>query len=499
MSTNAPTTGPTTSLSDVERMVGVWCDQTDPALCSGADAAVAVERLAKVMRRLQAKQASFATRVDECHSHSKRFASSDDYLARVNGTSRGEAKKAIETARRLKRCPVAKEAFDQGDLSLGEADAISGAAALDPSAEAGLVARATDTHDLSEVRERAAKVKEAARKGEDPAVRRARLRAMRCWREFDRDGMREVMARFVKEDWALVAPVVQAYLDAVFDQARRDGRRDPIEAYRADAVLAALAAAGEAVGLAPARATMLRAEPAAATETAATEAESTDAESTDATETAATEAGSTEPTDTPETAAAEAESADTTVPSRLQADAELAALLRVRPDRVKWNLVLLVDAIALQRGYATANETCEVVGLGPISVDLASEVLPEALVDVLVHDLVDIRAHATMTRHQKKALKAALKARDRRCVVPGCKRRRRLQADHRHDFAKQGPTAYQNMELLCEVHHHEKTHRGARISNASTTSGTGTRHPRPRANPNPHPAASRGGPRSAST
>ena len=164
-------------------------------------------------------------------------------------------------------------------------------------------------------------------------------------------------------------------------------------------------------------------------------------------------------------------------------------MLQVRPDRVKWNLCLMVDAIALQRGYPTATETCEIVGFGPVSIDLARQILPDALVDVLVHDLVDIKAHATMTRHQKRALKAALKVRDRRCVVPGCKRRRRLQADHRHDYAKQGPTAYQNMELLCDVHHDEKTHRGARIERTTTDwcwypppptrRPTRTRHPGP--------------------
>ena len=206
------------------------------------------------MRQLTAKQAQFAARVDECHSHSRRFASSDDFLARVNGSSRGDAKRAIDTARRLRLAPgAASDAFDQGRLSVGEADAISAAAALDPSAEDRLVERATTSHDLADVRERADKVKAAARKGEDPAVRRARLRALRRWREFDRDGMREVMGRFVPEEWARVAPVIDAYLEAQFQQARREGRREPIEAYRADAVLAALAAAGEAVGLNPHR------------------------------------------------------------------------------------------------------------------------------------------------------------------------------------------------------------------------------------------------------
>jgi hypothetical protein len=53
-------------------------------------------------------------------------------------------------------------------------------------------------------------------------------------------------------------------------------------------------------------------------------------------------------------------------------------------------------------------------------------------------------------------------------VVPGCKRRRRLQADHRHDYADGGPTSTVNLERLCEVHHQEKTHRGARIERTAT-------------------------------
>ncbi len=135
----------------------------------------------------------------------------------------------------------------------------------------------------------------------------------------------------------------------------------------------------------------------------------------------------------------------------------------MRPSRVKWNVTVLVDAIALQRGYATASETCEIPGFGPINVDVARQILPDALVDVLVHDLVDIKAYATLTRYRRVALDKALQARDRRCVVPRCKRRGHLQVDHRHDHAKGGPTSYDNLAFLCEVHHHEKTHLGARL------------------------------------
>ncbi len=351
MSTNTPTSAPTTSLADVERVVGSWCDVSDPALFTGSDAAAVVERLARVVRRLQAKQAGFAARVEQCHSQPRQYSSSDDYLARVNGSSRGEAKKAIDTARRLKLAAgAAAAAFEQGDLSVSEAHEIAGAVALDPSAEEALVAKATTTHDLADLRERAEKVKACARKGEDPAARRARLRAMRRWQEFERDGMREVMARFVNEDWVQVAPVLQAYVDAVFRQARLEGRRDPIEAYRADALLAALAAAGEAVGLTTSITTK---KPTAAgtTGTAATDAESTGTAATDA-ESAGTAAIDAESTGT---AAREAESngiesAGTAATESPPDPTDLDELLAVRPSRVKWNVTVLVDAVALQRG-----------------------------------------------------------------------------------------------------------------------------------------------------
>ncbi len=457
MTNAAPTSAPTSSLVEVERVVGGWCDRTDPALYAGSDAAAVVERLARVVRRLTAKQAGFAARVEQCHSQPRQYSSSDDYLARVNGSSRGEAKKAIDTARRLQLAPgAAAAAFEQGDLSVGEASEIAGAVALDPSAEEALVAKATTSHDLAETKERARKVRAAARRGEDPAVRRARVRAKRRWSEFDDDDMKAIAARFAPEDWARIKPVVDAYTRAVFERARRLGLRDPHDAYRADGVLAALAAAGEALGLDLSTRTTKATKP-TATAATATESTTTTASDAESTATAATDAESTT------TTASDAESTGTAATESPADPADLDELLGVRPSRVKWNMTVLVDAVALQRGYATASETCEIPGFGPVSVDLARQILPEALVDVLVHDLVDIKAYATLSRYRRVALDKALQARDRRCVVPRCKRKGHLQVDHRRDFAKQGPTSYDNLAFLCEVHHHEKTHLGARL------------------------------------
>ncbi|MGZ4704880.1 MAG: DUF222 domain-containing protein, partial [Acidimicrobiales bacterium] len=128
MSSSTSPTAVRTSLAEVVRVVGSWCGQTDPALLSGVEAASGVEQLARVIRQLTAMQALLAGRAAECNSYSKRSPSPEDWLARANGTSRGEAKKAVDTAKRLRSCPATAEAFASGELSLGEAEVISAAA-----------------------------------------------------------------------------------------------------------------------------------------------------------------------------------------------------------------------------------------------------------------------------------------------------------------------------------------------------------------------------------
>ncbi|MGZ4695072.1 MAG: hypothetical protein ACXWA3_15725, partial [Acidimicrobiales bacterium] len=111
MTSSASTTAVRTSLADVVSVVGSWCGQTDPALLSGAQAASGVEQLAVVIRQLTAMQAGLAARVEDCHSHPKQSGSSRDWLARLNGSSVGEAKRTLDTARRLKQCPATADAF----------------------------------------------------------------------------------------------------------------------------------------------------------------------------------------------------------------------------------------------------------------------------------------------------------------------------------------------------------------------------------------------------
>src|SRR3954469_7138932 len=123
----------------VERVGELWCASLDPAVLSGADAARGAEGLAVVLRRFEAAQLSLARRAEACNAYAARAHSGADWFATLNGSSRAEAARALETAKRLERCPETKAAFAAGEISTEEADAVSGAAAAEPPREARVV------------------------------------------------------------------------------------------------------------------------------------------------------------------------------------------------------------------------------------------------------------------------------------------------------------------------------------------------------------------------
>jgi hypothetical protein len=126
--------------------------------------------------------------------------------------------------------------------------------------------------------------------------------------------------------------------------------------------------------------------------------------------------------------------------------------------------IILVDLDALRRGYTLDGETCEVQGIGSVPVEMARDMLRDALLRLVVTG-TDVTVVSTITRHVPREVRAALLARDKgRCVVPGCGATRGLQIDHAFvDFARGGPTRLTNLDLLCGPHHFRKTHLGWRL------------------------------------
>jgi hypothetical protein len=127
--------------------------------------------------------------------------------------------------------------------------------------------------------------------------------------------------------------------------------------------------------------------------------------------------------------------------------------------------LVLVDARSLKRGTTKGDETCEIDGIGPVSVDAAVELLGEGNVQFIVKDGVDIRTVTKSSRTVAQRTMAALMARDRVCAVPGCGKRLGLEDDHREiDFHDGGPTTFENLARLCGPHHDMKTHGGWRLT-----------------------------------
>ena len=165
-------------------------------------------------------------------------------------------------------------------------------------------------------------------------------------------------------------------------------------------------------------------------------------------------------------------------------EAEQDAEVDVPVSKVDWDVVILVDAIALQRGYAAPGETCTIPGVGDVSVPWAKQVLGDAVFEVLVHNGTDITTYASSTRHRPRPVELAVTIRDRACIVAGCHHDRHTEYDHRDNYADTKRTDYQNLGLLCTRHHDEKTHRGARLERIDDH---WIWHPPPRPEPTDNP------------
>ena len=136
-----------------------------------------------------------------------------------------------------------------------------------------------------------------------------------------------------------------------------------------------------------------------------------------------------------------------------------------RPQRgARVETLVLIDAGALRRGTTAGEETCEIEGIGPVSVAAATELLGEGALRYIVKEGFDIKTVTRSTRAIAKCVDAALVVRDRTCVVAGCGRRLGLERDHVFvDYGDDGPTELANLVRLCPEHHALKTFGGWRL------------------------------------
>lgn len=156
------------------------------------------------------------------------------WLASRTGGTLGSAIEEMKTAARLESLPAVRAALTAGTLSTVAASVISKAAAADPASEGPLLAMAR-TAPFGRLRARCDEVEAAAVADEDRDERIRRSRYVR--RRTDADGAFRIEARLPMVEGAAVWSAWCARADELQTAARKAGRPEEHEAFRADALV----------------------------------------------------------------------------------------------------------------------------------------------------------------------------------------------------------------------------------------------------------------------
>ena len=232
-------------LSEIDGAMRRFAADFDAALYSGDDAARVVDVAGAIENMAATVKALAAARVAECGAwRSRGDRSPAHYLARRTGTSVGQAAECLATAKRLEAQPEVASAARSGELSAAQASAISAVAAAAPAA-AGRLMEAARESSLAELRSVCARTRAAA--VPDAEQRRQRIhagRSLRAWT--DAEGVWHLHVRNNPEVGARIMAVVDPVRDRLFRTARAEGRREPSEAYAADALAEVVCGGAEA-------------------------------------------------------------------------------------------------------------------------------------------------------------------------------------------------------------------------------------------------------------
>ena len=480
----------------------------DPEVMSGAQAAEALEDLAVTDKAVAGTLLFLALRVARTDAwRGEGHASPADWLASKVGISVAEAKRQLGTAEKAEDLPKTKEAIKNGDLSPEQADAVTDGASADPSAEEDLLASAArDTN--RDLRDKAAKARAAATSSEEREQRIRRNRGIR--RGTDREGA--FWARFYGPgvSAAMFEEMIRPFEELVFRQHRAAGIRSTYEQRSFDAFFAMLAffqQMNAATGT-------NEPEPDHATEAEeAVEPQPDDRDGTKTEVSAETDVG--EPAQQAATDGADGE-APNGAPTRSTTGAPApapAGTSRPGPQggagapvwKPPWDpdapialppklpggnnvkVIVTVDHRALLRGHTEPGETCDIAGVGPVSVDAVRTILRDdpflAVVIRKGQDIVNVAHHG---RGLNAAQRTAIEAGGLHCTNIACNRTIAIQIDHRTPYATDPTTQLANQDPLCTPDHLLKTHHGHALE-----PGTGRRRLLPPDHPD-HPGTASG-------
>src|SRR5262245_57748830 len=194
-------------IAELRRELTVLAEGLEPRLLSSAAARVALEDVTAI-RNIAARLAGkLAPRAAESALWRRAgFASEEQWLASVTGSSAGAAKDVLETARRLEDLDAVAGAADRGELSPEQLAAIVDAAASEPGGQERRLAAAA-RKPLGQLKDDCARTKQAA--DPDPEATHARVHKARRVR-FARalDGAAQLLAVTTAEQMAPIKAAV---------------------------------------------------------------------------------------------------------------------------------------------------------------------------------------------------------------------------------------------------------------------------------------------------
>lgn len=225
-----------TRLSEVTTAARAVVAALDGASLTGSELGYALRDLMELERIATAGKLLLAPRLASSDAWARDgHRSPEEWMARTAGTSVGQAKQTMETARKIEALPQTKSAVRAGELSLAQAAAVADAAAADPSTESKLL-DAAGIDSLKTLQDKSRRVVLRARGSiEERYARQRRLRSLSWWT--DDEGMTAGRFRLTPEAGAALVTKIRAEADRQFRQAHREGRAESSENHAADALL----------------------------------------------------------------------------------------------------------------------------------------------------------------------------------------------------------------------------------------------------------------------
>jgi hypothetical protein len=219
----------------------------EPGEYAGKDAAAVVKVLDEIERLAAASKVLVAKRVADTTAWvSGGNRSPAHWLARQTGTSVGESAAVLTMAEQLGDLPDTRDALRSGRLSGRQAREIADAAHVNPAAERDLL-RTAERESFRRLRDEVRRAKVA---GLDAGDRYQAIKRSRYLRAGVRsDGAFELHLRDTADAGADVLAALKPFQDRIFAEARRQGRREAVEAYAADAIRALARDANRAPGV----------------------------------------------------------------------------------------------------------------------------------------------------------------------------------------------------------------------------------------------------------